>query len=305
MMKTLEIADYGVKVSAKGRTFVVSKKGEKPKNVSPAEVDQILIMTSGVTITSKAVRLALDHGIDIVFLDSRGLPYGRLYLSEPIKTVETRKAQYLAILKGDSEIPKEIIRAKVKNQAGHVKYWFKKLGIEGNDYKQIEEKADDEATAARYYWHAISRIIPMKGRDPESSDEYNVSLNYAYAILYSNVHRVLQLVGLDPYAGFIHKDRSGKESLVYDFSEMFKPVVVDFPLVSLFVEGFKPEVKDGLLDVKSRKKIADSVINALNSKVKDELGEVRTCYQAMRAYALKLASALRGEEKFRGFVKLW
>jgi CRISPR-associated protein Cas1 len=305
MMKTLEIADYGVKVSTKGRTFVVSKKGEKPKNVSPAEVDQILIMTSAVTITSKAVRLALDHGIDIVFLDSRGLPYGRLYLSEPIKTVETRKAQYLAILKGDSEIPKEIIRAKVKNQAGHVKYWFKKLGIEGNDYKQIEEKADDEATAARYYWHAISRIIPMKGRDPESSDEYNVSLNYAYAILYSNVHRVLQLVGLDPYAGFIHKDRSGKESLVYDFSEMFKPVVVDFPLVSLFVEGFKPEVKDGLLDVKSRKKIADSVINALNSKVKDELGEVRTCYQAMRAYALKLASALRGEEKFRGFVKLW
>jgi len=304
-MKTLEIADYGVRVSVKGRTFVVSKKGEKPKNVSPAEVDQILIMTSAVTITSKAVRLALDHGIDIVFLDSRGLPYGRLYLSEPIKTVETRKAQYLAILKGDSEIPKEIIRAKVKNQAGHVKYWFKKLGIEGNDYKQIEEKADDEATAARYYWHAISRIIPMKGRDPESSDEYNVSLNYAYAILYSNVHRVLQLVGLDPYAGFIHKDRSGKESLVYDFSEMFKPVVVDFPLVSLFVEGFKPEVKDGLLDVKSRKKIADSVINALNSKVKDELGEVRTCYQAMRAYALKLASALRGEEKFRGFVKLW
>ena len=304
-MKTLEIADYGIRVSTKGRTFVVSKKGEKPKNVSPAEVDQILIMTSGVTITSKAVRLALDHGIDIVFLDSRGLPYGRLYLSEPIKTVETRKAQYLAILKGDSEIPKEIIRAKVKNQAGHVKYWFKKLGIEGNDYKQIEEKADDEATAARYYWHAISRIIPIKGRDPESSDEYNVSLNYAYAILYSNVHRVLQLVGLDPYAGFIHKDRSGKESLVYDFSEMFKPVVVDFPLVSLFVEGFKPEVKDGLLDVKSRKKIADSVINALNSKVKDELGEVRTCYQAMRAYALKLASALRGEEKFRGFVKLW
>ena len=304
-MKTLEIADYGIRVSTKGRTFVVSKKGEKPKNVSPAEVDQILIMTSAVTITSKAVRLALDHGIDIVFLDSRGLPYGRLYLSEPIKTVETRKAQYLAILKGDSEIPKEIIRAKVKNQAGHVKYWFKKLGIEGNDYKQIEEKADDEATAARYYWHAISRIIPIKGRDPESSDEYNVSLNYAYAILYSNVHRVLQLVGLDPYAGFIHKDRSGKESLVYDFSEMFKPVVVDFPLVSLFVEGFKPEVKDGLLDVKSRKKIADSVINALNSKVKDELGEVRTCYQAMRAYALKLASALRGEEKFRGFVKLW
>ena len=47
-MKTLEIADYGVKVSAKGRTFVVSKKGEKPKNVSPAEVDQILTAVMGL-----------------------------------------------------------------------------------------------------------------------------------------------------------------------------------------------------------------------------------------------------------------
>jgi len=305
-MKVLEITDYGIRLSAKGRTFVLSKKGTKTKNISPAEVDQILIMTSGVSITSKAIRLALDHGIDIVFLDSRGLPFGRLFHSDPVKTVDTRKGQYLTILKGETDIPKEIIRAKVKNQAGHIKYWFKRLGIEGNDYKEIEAKVDDEPTAARFYWHAISRIIPMKGRDPESSDEFNVSFNYAYAILYSNVQRALQLVGLDPYAGFIHKDRSGKLSLVYDFSEMFKPVTVDFPLVSLVVEqGFKPKVVEGILDLESRKKIADAVINALNSRVKDELGEVRTCNQAIRAYALKLASAVRGEEKFKGFVKVW
>ncbi|BCU69757.1 CRISPR-associated endonuclease Cas1 [Stygiolobus caldivivus] len=301
----MEIADYGVRLSVKGNTFVLAKKGGKARNISPAEVDQILVMTSGVTITSKAIRLAVDHGIDVVFLDSRGLPYGRVFQSEPIKTVETRKGQYLAIIRGDSEIPREIIKAKVRNQANHVKFWFKKLGVQGDDYKQIEGKTDDEPTAARYYWHALSRIIPMKNRDPESTDGYNVSFNYAYAILYSNVHRALQLVGLDPYAGFVHKDRSGRLSLVYDFSEMFKPVSVDFPLVSLFVEGFKPKVKDGVLDAESRKKLADSVINALNSKVKDEAGEVRTCSQAIRAYALKLASAVRGEEKFRGFVKVW
>lgn len=302
-MRALEIADYGVKLSTKGKTFVISKKGGEKQNISPAEVDQIIIMTSGVTITSRAIRLALDYGIDIVFLDSRGNPFGRLFHSEPIKTVETRKAQYLAILRGDEEIPREIIRAKVKNQANHIKFWFKKLGIEGDDYKDIEGK--DEATAARYYWHAISRIIPMKGRDPESSDPYNVSFNYAYAILYSNVQRVLQLAGLDPYAGFIHKDRSGKLSLVYDFSEMFKPVLVDYALVSLFLNGYKPNVKDGILDNESRKKIAEAVINAMNSKVKDEGREVRTGIQTMRVYALKLASALRGEEKFKGFVKVW
>lgn len=304
-MKSLEIADYGVKLSTKGKTFVISKKDGKKVNVSPAEVDQIVIMTSGVTVTSKAIRLALDHGIDIVFLDSRGNPFGRLFHSEPIKTVETRKAQYLAILKGEEEIPREIIKSKIKNQANHIKFWFKKLGIEGNDYKLIEGKDDDEATAARYYWHALGRIIPMKGRDPESTDPFNVSFNYAYAILYSNIQRVLQLVGLDPYAGFIHKDRSGKPSLVYDFSEMFKPVLVDYPLVSLFINGFIPNVKDGILDAESRKKIAEAVINTMNGKVKDDGGNVRTGIQAMRAYALKLASALRGEEKFKGFVKVW
>jgi CRISPR-associated protein Cas1 len=305
-MRSLVIQGYGVKLGVKGNMFVIISK-EKKEKVSPSDVDQIVLATSGINISSKALRLALQYGIDVVVLDSRGDPWGRLFHAVSIKTVETRKAQYLAIVQGNDYFGREMIRAKIMNQAGHLKYWSRRLGIR-LDYKEVESK-DNEALAARIYWQSLAEVLPkdikFEGRDQDSNDVFNISLNYSYALLYFQCHKALQLVGLDPYAGFIHKDKSGKESLVYDFSEMFKPSCVDFPLVKAFVEGFRPKVNNGLLDPKSRAEIIKIIVENFNKNVKDRDGNVRSLLQTIRAYAIKLASSLRGEEQFKGFVQLW
>ena len=300
-MRTLLLSGYGLKLTTSGRTFRISSKDEK-RYVSPADVDQILVSTSGVSISSSAVRLAMDYGIEIVFLDGRG-DWARLFLSSPVMTVETRKAQYSAILRGD-KVGEEIVRSKVENQGGHLKYW-------GRQYGKLDDvRGLPEPQAARLYWSSLGSLLPkelgFKGRDHDSPDQVNSSLNYMYALLYSACHRELSLVGLDPYAGFVHKDRSGKESLVYDFSEMFKPSAVDFPLWRALLQGERFVVSQGLLDRESRRKLIALFNSAMEDRVRDLTdSQTRTLRQHIRAYALKLGSYLRGERGFRGFVQSW
>ncbi|MEM2757056.1 MAG: hypothetical protein QW596_01235 [Sulfolobales archaeon] len=51
-------------------------------NVAPSEVERTLITTSGVTITSRLLRLTINYGIDVVVLDSRRFPVSRTYVYE-------------------------------------------------------------------------------------------------------------------------------------------------------------------------------------------------------------------------------
>jgi len=61
----------------------------------------------------------------------------------------------------------------------------------------------------------------------------------------------LSVAGLEPYAGFLHTDRSGRPSLVFDLIEEFRQPVVDRLVVRLFqqrifgVKDFNYDNKEG------------------------------------------------------------
>jgi len=97
------------------------------------------------------------------------------------------------------------------------------------------------------------------------------------------------LAGLDPYAGFLHVDRSGKPVLAFDFVEMFR-FAADLSLLYLLKKGWRPRIQGGLLDYESCRKIVEAPI---------------TLRQAMKKAALALASYLRGDGVFEGFVYRW
>ncbi len=148
--------------------------------------------------------------------------------------------------------------------------------------------------------------IGFRGRSHDSLDLMNICLNYAYALLYSECWKALVLAGLDPYAGFLHADRSGKESLVFDFSEMFKPPAVDRLLIKLFSEGWRPEAEHGLLTTKSRGELVKAFYEWLERKARPTSGSVCTLRQAFKRWAVKMACYLRREERvYRGFVEPW
>ena len=330
-MKTMIISGYGVKIGVEKGILVVKDKNSVEK-ISIGDLDQVIIATSGVSITSKAIRVLLRHGVDVVFLDSRGLPAGRLWLPYLTKTTLTRRAQYEAYVNGFGlTIAKAIVQAKLMNQAGLLRRLARNTedsGLREESYRvesylsRIEEvngsliEARDklrevEAHAARVYWSCLATILPrdigFNGRDYESSDAFNISLNYLYAVAYTEAWRELVLAGLDPFAGYLHVDRSGRPSLVYDYIEMFRASLVDYMLIKLYTNTtWRPRISDGLLDHESRARLLKEFYLNLERKVKPrKKNQSMTLRQALRHYAYRLADSLRELQPYEGFIEKW
>ena len=325
-MRALAIFDYGYKIVVRRGIVVAVKKGEEPIEITPALYDQVIIGTSGVSITSKALRLMSIQGIDLVVMDARGNPVGRLYPLIINRTVETRKAQYLAMFNGRGlKAVKSIVEAKIRNQAAVLKYFAKARGIHelrGEAYglelaadrvKEMpnptpEKLMEEEAWAARRYWQLVSTLVPesynFTGRDHDSPDPFNMMLNYGYGMLYRTVEKALLLVGLDPYGGFMHKERSGKPTLVFDFIEQFRPVAVDKPLIGLS-RYLKAEVVNGYLSYDTRKKVVAEILENLQRKHFYK-GRKVPLERVILLEARELARFLRGvEEEYQGYHVWW
>jgi len=301
----------------RGRVVLRTSDGEAVE-LSPAVYDSVVIATRAASITSAALQALAAHGVDVTFLGAHGHPVARVYPPTINKTAATRVAQYRAIVDGRGlRAAKSIVEAKVRNQAGVLRYAAKSRR---DDYfaieaERVEALADEirrarpdateirelEAQAARVYWGAVSKLLPesygFTGRDPQGLDVFNMALNYGYGILYARCERALLLVGLDPYAGFMHAMKSGQRTLVYDFIEQFRPVVDK----ALIFARLELTASNGVLDRDSRRRVASAVLDALGREFPYRAGKA-TLDDIIVRKASELASYLRGElEEYVGF----
>lgn len=61
----------------------------------------------------------------------------------------------------------------------------------------------------------------------------NALLSFAYSLLSHDCSASLESVGLDPYVGFLHRDRPGRSSLALDLMEELRPCLADRFVLSL------------------------------------------------------------------------
>ena len=52
-------------------------------------------------------------------------------------------------------------------------------------------------------------------------------MSFGYSLLRHDVQSALNIVGFDPYLGYLHVDRYGRPSLALDLMEEFRPLIVD------------------------------------------------------------------------------
>ncbi len=64
-------------------------------------------------------------------------------------------------------------------------------------------------------------------------DNINAVLSFAYTLLASDCANALSSVGLDPYMGFMHGDRPGRNSLALDLMEELRPILADRFILTL------------------------------------------------------------------------
>jgi CRISPR-associated protein Cas1 len=92
-----------------------------------------------------------------------------------------------------------------------------------------------EGNCAKFYFDVFDELI-LKQKDDffmlernrrPPRDNMNSLLSFLYTLLAHDVESALESVGLDPYVGFFHTDRSGRASLALDMMEELRPFIVD------------------------------------------------------------------------------
>jgi CRISPR-associated protein Cas1 len=255
---------------ADGMFLVVA--GERSVKFSPRKVQSICI-TTGAHLSTDALRLALEHHIDVVLLDSRGDPYGRFWHCRLGSTTLLRRRLLEVASSADGlRLAKQWVETKLTHQAELLADLAHTRPDRQDDLQaaanRIRELATEigrqqgesldalrttlmglEGAAGREYFAALSLALPQRFRFQGRSrsparDEFNCLLNYAYGVLYGLVERACLLTGLDPYIGLVHTDNYNKLSLVFDLIELFR-VHAERVVVNLFAGR---RVQDSLFD---------------------------------------------------------
>lgn len=272
----LIIDAYGTYIGASGERIVLAlpskrktakiktgrrKRGERaPKKRIKKEypirrLEKILILRPA-SISTHAVKLAIENEVDIVYLGAFGKPIGRIFGSDARGIATMRRAQLetSANPARASLLAKSFVMAKCRNQIVYLKFLAAKYG--GQFDKEIiqaetllktmgtlptgekfrEQLLGVEGYIAEKYWQSIRMLHRFPGRIPQGRDKFNSAINYGYGILYNEVERACLYIGLDPYLGLYHSERYGKPALVLDLVEEFRVSVVDSAVVPLFLD---------------------------------------------------------------------
>jgi len=261
----LHLNTYGTYLHVKEEMFEIKIKQEdgstKKTQVAAHKVKSIWIGL-GIALSSDAVKLALTHNIDMVFLDFDGKPLGRFWHSKLGSTTKIRRQQLVV---SDSAFGLQLIKIWLTEKIGNQINFY--ITLKKHRAKQAElidesiEKASVyidkinaleaqntnlvadqlrafEGNAGRIYFQTLSKLLPKQYQFEKRSfrpaeDVFNAFLNYAYGILYARVERALILAGLDPYVGILHRDDYNYKSMVYDFIEPFR-IFAEAPTYRLF-----------------------------------------------------------------------
>ncbi len=339
IVQHLIVDEFGSFVAKKSGRLVVTCQGEKRVEAPLIHLQTVLITGKGVSLSSDVVAACVEQGIPIHFLDSRGRPVGSLYSAGLVATVETRRAQLLAQMdRRGVVLAKTWAEAKIRNQANLLRYASKYRKERQPDiYQEVRRLADEvldhlaeldriqgetvdavrgqilsvEGRAAQRYWAGVGRLlvndVAWPGRRTQgATDPFNAALNYGYGILYTQVERALFLAGLDPYGGFLHVDRPGKPSLVFDMVEEFRQSVVDRTVLAVFNRGIPVELDARhRLTEASRRDLAERILARLEA-VEPHEGKRLSLQSIIQTQARHLATYLRGDrEQYTPYVLNW
>jgi CRISPR-associated protein Cas1 len=133
-----------------------------------------------------------------------------------------------------------------------------------------------------------------------------------YALLRHDVQGAINIVGFDPYLGYLHCERYGRPSLALDLMEEFRPLVVDAVVLSVLnkqllnAQNFVTEPLSGAvsLTAEGRKIFLKLYQQKKQSEFKHPvMGRKCTYQEAFEIQARLLAKYLMGEiEKYPPLV---
>jgi CRISPR-associated protein Cas1 len=261
LLNTLYVTTEGAALRKDGENLVADVDGTEKARV-PFHMLSSVVVFGPILVSPALVAACAAAGITLVLLDRNGRFQARI--EGPLTgNVLLRRAQYKAC-DAPVEIVRSIVVGKIANQRSVIMRSLRDYGDEyaADDRAAIErvterlaliarraERVDDtldllrgsEGEAANLYFSVFDHLV----RSPDAAmrwsgrsrrpplDAVNALLSFLYTLLTHDCRSALENVGLDPAAGFLHRDRPGRPSLALDLMEELRPVLADRLALSL------------------------------------------------------------------------
>jgi CRISP-associated protein Cas1 len=227
-------------------------------DVSP-KPHTILFDGHGEFLTGEAIRWCARYGIGLILPDGPGRMLTVLQSALEATDAATIPDIDAAVIRAQCAadalgIAREIVRSKIEAEAAHVRRfdpfnanavaeWISAL----DTAVSVAQLVMIEARAAACYWRAFARagLREAKGGNlPRSwlrftnrqkgagflgskhaSHPINAMLNYAYVVEAGRLAKALAARGMALSIGFLHADKKGRNSLVWDAIEPLRPAI--------------------------------------------------------------------------------
>lgn len=261
LLNTVYVTTEGASLRKDGENLVAEIDGAERSRV-PLHMLSAVVVFGAIFVSPALMGALAAAGITMTFLDRNGRFQARLE-GPATGNVLLRRAQY-RVCDQPVDVVRSFLIGKIANQRAVLRRSLRdygenfapesrdKLGDATDRLAAIlrrVERSDDtldrlrgsEGEAANLYfsvfdlmirspekemhWHGRSRRPPL--------DPVNALLSFLYTLLTHDCRSALEGVGLDPAAGFLHRDRPGRPSLALDLMEELRPVLADRLALSL------------------------------------------------------------------------
>lgn len=261
LLNTLYVTTEGAALRKDGENVVAEAEGVERGRV-PLHMLAGIVVFGAIHVSPPLMARLAGAGITLTFLDRHGRFEARLE-GPTSGNVLLRRQQY-RICDRPEEVVRSMLIGKIANQRAVLRRTLRDYGEDHDeaDRQALEdvsarlarilrriEHADDtlehlrgsEGEAANLYFSVFRHLIRSPDRELSFNgrsrrpplDPVNAVLSFLYTLLTHDCRAALESVGLDPAAGFLHRDRPGRPSLALDIMEELRPVLADRLALSL------------------------------------------------------------------------
>lgn len=260
LLNTLFITTEGAYVRKQRETLVVQIDRKTALQLPLISLSNIYCF-GRVNMSPEFMHHCAELGIGIAFFSTYGRFFARVqgpqsgnvllrreqyrWADDPEKSVSI--ARYIIGAKVSNS--RTVIQRTLRNNGGCVGSERLKRSVSEIRFslKQVSHATDldtlrgIEGEAANNYFSCFDHLIlqqkdcfSFRGRNRRPPrDPVNAMLSFAYAVILQDCVTALEGVGLDPYVGFLHRDRPGRQSLALDIQEEFRAFLGDRLVLSL------------------------------------------------------------------------
>lgn len=244
LLNTLYISRQETYLHKERETIVIKASGEKLGQFPAINLSNIFCF-GNVTVSPFLMGYCADQQIGLTFYTEYGRFLARVH-GKPTGNVLLRRMQYrwaddevrstaIARLMIAAKIAncRSVLMREIRNHGENqaIKAASERLAVScrrAKSAKTVDEARGIEGDAAAQYFSVLNELIRSVGfafggrvRRPPT-DPVNAMLSFAYSLITQECVSALAGVGLDPYVGFLHKDRPGRPSLALDLLEEFR-----------------------------------------------------------------------------------